>query len=242
MADNGDILLSPDISLTLETENASASGGIDLVSNAAEGANLVIETQGTGSFTATGSTDGTNTGNVILPEIHTDDANVDVTTNNGRVDVRGGLFAGTGNVSLAASTVDLSGDLAGGTISGTGVNQVNIKSTPAEIQDGVDIADSGATVDVAPGTYDGRVIIDKSLTLSGANAGVHAVRGSRGSESVISPGNISNDPVTAAFQTAVLVEGGLTKVTIDGFKVTNYGGGGIIMGSSDKGSEAGCAQ
>ena len=51
-------------------------------------------------------------------------------------------------------------------ISGTAMT-VNVLSNAAEIQDGVDVAADGATVNVGDGTFAGGIVIDKPLTLIG---------------------------------------------------------------------------
>jgi len=75
----------------------------------------------------------------------------------------------------------------------------------SSIQDAVDTAQDGDTIEVLPGTiaYDENVTVDKSLTLEGANAGTPG-DGNRGSESQIDG----------------MVEIASDGVELDGFKVT----------------------
>ncbi len=88
------------------------------------------------------------------------------------------------------------------------------------IQAAINAAPSGAVIEVAAGTYTGSVSINKSLTINGANAGIHPaigmhpteIVGTRGSETILAfgngPGAIS---VTA------------DNVTLDGFTITSTG-------------------
>ncbi len=80
------------------------------------------------------------------------------------------------------------------------------------IQDAIDDASTGDTINVAAGTYNGSVRIDKSLTLNGAQAGVDA-RTRSGPESVIDGAS-----ATANYY---LVDLQADNVVLDGFEVTH---------------------
>jgi hypothetical protein len=73
------------------------------------------------------------------------------------------------------------------------------------IQAAIDAASPGDTISAAAGTYVGKVTVNKTLTLNGANAGISAgaIPGSRGLESIIQGG----------------VEIQANSVVIDGFKI-----------------------
>ena len=85
----------------------------------------------------------------------------------------------------------------------------------ATIQAAILAAAAGDTITVAAGTYSETLVVNKSVTLLGANAGISPNTGSRGLESVIvgqSTGGYPAVQVTAA------------DVTLDGFDVRNISG------------------
>jgi|GEM_PF-2729213 len=108
------------------------------------------------------------------------------------------LTIGKGNLTVDANTVNLNSKLYGlDTLGSTivlGDNRissnadlVNVKSNNALVQQGVWLADDagGATVDVAAGTYNESVEVNKSLTLKGANDGLAGTDASRVAETVL---------------------------------------------------------
>lgn len=82
-----------------------------------------------------------------------------------------------------------------------------------KVGNGIDVASDGGNVNLAAATYDEDVIVDKPVTLNGANAGISAVDGVRGAESVID-GNMT---ITS------------DNVTVDGIELTNFRYNGIFM-------------
>jgi len=83
------------------------------------------------------------------------------------------------------------------------------------IQDAINSASDGDTIYVHAGTYNENVIVNKSLTLNGAQHGVTAV-GRTGAESII---NATNDQVYVVEITA-------DNITIDGFTITGLANAG----------------
>ena len=96
---------------------------------------------------------------------------------------------------------------------------VSYSAIQAAINDVATLA--GHTITVAAGTYNEDVVINKSLTLEGANAGVSATE-TRGPESVI-------DAQLADF--GVFIIEATTTATLDGFTVRNYEVAGVLAGS-----------
>ena len=96
--------------------------------------------------------------------------------------------------------------------------------TPADfstIQSAINAATAGDTINVVAGTYNENIVIGKSLTVRGANAGIVATE-TRGSESII-------DAQLAGF--GVFIIGTETIATLDGFTVENYEEAGILAGA-----------
>ena len=81
------------------------------------------------------------------------------------------MAVGTGDVNVDTPEVDLDGDIVTtGTISGTATT-VNVVSNSAEIEDGVDVAAAGATLNIAAGTYAQSTTVDKALDIKGDGVG-----------------------------------------------------------------------
>ena len=90
-----------------------------------------------------------------------------------------------GNTTITSKTVDLDSTI-DGTVTGS-ATKVNILSDSAKIAQGLNVVDANGTVNVAAGTYNEHLVIDKSgVTLRGANAGI-AGSGIRGAETIINP-------------------------------------------------------
>ncbi|MHB8119560.1 MAG: hypothetical protein ACYDHX_12650 [Methanothrix sp.] len=78
---------------------------------------------------------------------------------------KGIMLTGINNPVTKSISLD---QLVAGKISGITANAVNVLNSNAKIQDGVTLASSGGTVNVAAGIFKENVVIDKSLTINGA--------------------------------------------------------------------------
>ncbi|HQD76820.1 MAG TPA: S-layer homology domain-containing protein [Bacillota bacterium] len=95
------------------------------------------------------------------------------------------------------------------------------------IQEAIDEADPGDTIQVAPGTYHGYLTIEKSLTLLGPNAGVPGYSAERGAEAIITvPEEVDLENPEGNEDAVITVKA--SGVTIDGFQITGDNGNGKI--------------
>jgi len=96
------------------------------------------------------------------------------------------------------------------------------------IQDAIDEASTGDTIKANLGLYNENIVINKSVTLNGAQANVNPISGSRTEESTID-GNILS---------AIRIDTGTTNVTINGFTLTisnkdpSSNQAGVLIGSN----------
>jgi len=96
------------------------------------------------------------------------------------------------------------------------------------IQDAIDEASTGDTIKANLGLYNENIVINKSVTLKGAQANVNPISGSRTDESTID-GNILS---------AIRIDTGTTNVTINGFTLTisnkdpSSNQAGVLIGSN----------
>ncbi|NLA08146.1 MAG: hypothetical protein GX873_00390 [Parcubacteria group bacterium] len=100
---------------------------------------------------------------------------------------------------------------------GAYIDDIEINGTTyyGKIQDAIDAATTGDTINVAAGMYNENLIVNKSLTLNGAKHGVTAV-GRTGAESIIRAANSS----------VYVVKITADKVTLDGFTITGMANNG----------------
>ncbi len=166
--------------------------------------------------------------------------NAYASSSTGVINVLDGVVNASNRIHFDAPLVNLNGVLNAPVITGTATT-VNVQSDNAQIQDGVDVAKfSGATVNVAAGTYNENVNVYKEVTLRGANAGV-AGYNPRRAESVVTPAftgfNVSSDNVVIdGFQ----IDGGFTGISAFGVNntsivnnlITGTGGNAVEITSS----------
>jgi len=101
------------------------------------------------------------------------------------------------------------------------------------IQAAVNTATSGATIDVAPGTYNELVSVNQSVTIDGAQTGVDARTRSAAAESIVDGAVNGLNRTTSFYITA-------NNVTVDGFTVEdqsdpNQFGAGVVMAATTSG-------
>ncbi|PCJ95846.1 MAG: hypothetical protein COA45_11710, partial [Zetaproteobacteria bacterium] len=144
--------------------------------------------------------------------------NVNTSPVTGIINVLNGFVNATNSIHFNSPLVNLNGDLDAPSITGTAIT-VNVQSDDAQIQDGVDVAAyTGATVNVAAGTYAEDVNVYKEVTLLGANAGTPG-SDARVAESIVTP-TFTGFNITA------------DNVILDGFKIRN-GITGVDVDASD---------
>ena len=93
-------------------------------------------------------------------------------------------------------------------------------SAPMSIQNAINKANSGDTIQVAPGTFDEMLSVNKPLTLNGANAGIHPTVGVHPTETVGTRG----DETILSHNGLYAISPSADHITIDGFKFTGAGG------------------
>ena len=125
------------------------------------------------------------------------------------------------NLALDTPTIDLNAAITlktGGILSGTAAT-VNVNSPAASIQNGVDVAASGGTVNVAAGTYTlaTRLDVNKPLTLRGAQHGIDP----RTAAALRTAGSGAETIVDGNNTLPILLRIGGNNVTVDGFEFRN---------------------
>jgi Ca2+-binding RTX toxin-like protein len=134
------------------------------------------------------------------------------------------IFSGT-HTSYNVASLSISGKvITGGTITGTdgtdtlsGIEVLKFSDgfyvlNGMSIQAAINAASDGDTIFVAAGTFDENIIVNKQVTLLGANSGVDPHTGTRTAESIITAG--TNDPAAGTLITVTA-----DHVTINGFKL-----------------------
>jgi autotransporter-associated beta strand protein/parallel beta-helix repeat protein len=101
-------------------------------------------------------------------------------------------------------------------VTAPGTHSTGSSDTDSSIQRGIEAASSGNTVNVEAGTFTGDLVVDKSLTLNGAQAGIDPGTSVPATESVIM-GTGANAPIE--------INSGVNNVTINGFDIKSPAGG-----------------
>jgi len=147
-------------------------------------------------------------------------ATQDITVNANTANVS--AKASAKNITVNAATANLSADLAAtGILTGTS-STVNVLNNNAQIQDAIDIASSGATVNVAAGTYTETLDVYKKVSLLGANTNVSASDGStRGAETIVIAKNTTDDAVVTISADSATVNGFTLQGAQNGVSIEN---------------------
>jgi len=183
-----------------------------------------------GSNTLTFATDTASTGNASY-------GGTTITVDDGPAD-SGVIVSSGGSLSLSAATVNLDGNLtATGGVSGNATTVNVLGSAPpagrrAELQDAVDVASAGATINVAAGSY-ARFTIDKAnLTIDGAGATTIVNAASPAITITVNGATVQNmllQGIGAVDDVGILLDGtttpGLTGITITNVDFSNLDDG-----------------
>jgi predicted outer membrane repeat protein len=128
---------------------------------------------------------------------------------------------GTGNPTASSFTLNAKLGTGSGGITAPIVN-VN---QAARIQDGITLASSGGTVNIAAGTYKENVRIDKSLTVNGAGATQTIVDGNKaGSVFILG----KNNPKADVTLSGMTIQGGSGSLIRTAYGTTGVCGGGVL--------------
>ncbi len=119
---------------------------------------FILTNDGTDSVTVT-SADNAH-GNTSL--------NINAGTDTGDAITINGTTTVSGTTTLNAPTINLNANVTNA-VTGATATTVNVAS-PGQIQDGINVAASGAAVNVSAGSYAGGILIDRTLTISGTGS------------------------------------------------------------------------
>ena len=209
------------IQLSTSSPNILSGGavGLDLVGS---GASLVGNTLGDTDFESTGT----------YVSLDSSAYGTTRTEINGTSATFGGIVAGSldlnvsGNLASEYAIEDkISDSLDTGS---TSLAFVRLKSADVfvtqlsdSIQRGVDAASSGDTLYVSAGTFAENVVVNKSLTLLGANSSIDPNTGIRGAETIVEPAAIETSAQGSTSGTIFRLgtNSGPIAVTIDGFTI-----------------------
>ncbi|QDT97805.1 golvesin C-terminal-like domain-containing protein [Gimesia aquarii] len=153
------------------------------------------------------------------------------------IEVANGVTITATGIALNATTVELDGDLISSNVSGSATTVSVLGATGgADIQDAIDVAGNGATINISAGIYSpaSTITVSQSVTIQGPQAGVDP-----------RPGSGSTRDHTDATTEAIIDGGGALSriflidadnVTLDGLVITN--GTGDLIRSSNGVSQA----
>ena len=167
---DADIFVLNDINTNGGAFTATASDDIDIKNDATittDGGDVNILSRNTGD----GSWLWMPNGGAGTGTINTSGGAFSVTTQNLNLATGSEINLGNGNGEFNVEYARLGEDIVTtGTLTGTATN-VDIQNNNAQIKDGIDLAASGATVNVGAGTYNEKLVINKAVDLIGAGVG-----------------------------------------------------------------------
>jgi parallel beta-helix repeat protein len=137
----------------------------------------------------------------------------------------GAAATAKGNTDIKAKSVDLATTI-DGVVTGE-AKEVNVLSDAAKIAQGLNIVEANGTVNVAAGTYNEHLIVNKlGVALKGANAGISG-SGVRGAETIVIP----NSPGVTVSSNDVTIDGLLFMgaAGLDGYGIYVNGASGVTL-------------
>jgi hypothetical protein len=172
---SGTVTLANNSNLTIQTRNnagdgTASTGRIDL-------SNLEFATTGTGSITLAAST-GTGSGNITVGKLTSETGAINISTDNGTIDLNNTITSTSGNVTASASGNLSTGASGSITTGGTGTISLTSASHAGNITAGK--LTSGGDISIT--TNGGSITFNGDINISNGGAGLTATAGESGTD------------------------------------------------------------